>query len=130
MATAVFVAAALVIGAVVLAFWVGTARAAGCEVLHDPRDRADCVAKEHAREQARAEVARRTNGAAVGDASGDAAGSAASRAGRSAAWQDAMDEATGVHVDEIVDVRLFAAIGGLVWFWLAWRRQRRARARA
>jgi hypothetical protein len=41
-----------------------------------------------------------------------------------------MQQADGVHADELFDLRLLAAVGGLAWFGLAVRhRRRRARAR-
>jgi hypothetical protein len=101
-----------------------TAGAAGCEVIRDAADRADCVARQTARDAARAEVDRQVNGAAP------AAGRASGATGRSAAWDRAMHDANGVHADEVFDLRLLAAIGGLIWFTLALRhRRRRARAR-
>jgi hypothetical protein len=104
---------------VVLIAATGTARAGGCEVLAgDVRARGECVARERAREQARAEVHRRT-----ADAEPDARG-----AGTSRAWERAREQADGVHLDELVDARALAAVGGLAWFWLAVRR-RRARSR-
>ena len=102
--------------AAVFAALPAPATAAGCEVIRDARERADCVAKAQARAAAQAEVERRTD-----DAAGDVG------SGRSAAWQRAIDESEGIHLDELLDVRLLAAIGGLAWFWFTWRHQRRRR---
>lgn len=101
----------------------GAARAAGCEVLAIPADRAECVARAQAREAARAEVRQRADGGADGLA-------AAPVSGRSAAWQRAVEESQGVDAHELLDARLLAAVGGLAWFAWAVRSRRRARRRA
>jgi hypothetical protein len=100
----------------------GGAVAAGCEVLDDPAQRADCEARAQAREAARSEVDRR-----VDDARSDESGTAN---GRTAAWQDAIEESRGTDAGELLDLRLAAAIGGLAWFWLTLRHQRRRNHRA
>lgn len=102
----------------------GTAVAAGCEVLTDPRDRAECVARESARDAARAEVDRR----AAGDGATTIAGETPT-AGRTAAWQQALDEADGVHPGDVLEPRPLAAIIGLAWFGLVLRHRLRASRR-
>jgi hypothetical protein len=94
------------------------ATAGGCEVLREPGDRAECLARAKARDVARAEVQREVDGATASSSSG----------AHSAAWTKAIEEADGVDVSEVVEPRLLAAIGGLAWFFLALRaRRRRAR---
>jgi hypothetical protein len=111
--------AALTIATLVLL--PAAAGAAGCEVVADAADRADCVARQAARDAARAQVDRQVTDATPG---------ANGVTGRSAAWDHAMQQADGVHADELFDLRLLAAVGGLAWFGLAVRhRRRRARAR-
>jgi hypothetical protein len=94
----------------------GSAFAAGCDVLGDPRDRAECEAREVAREQARAEVERRIDG-----------GTSPAGAGRSAAWQEALDESEAFDPTALLEPRPLAAVLGLVWFGLAMRSRRRRR---
>lgn len=50
-------------------------------------------------------------------------------AGRTTAWQRALDDANGSHVDEVVEPRPLAAIIGTIWFALALRSRWRARRR-
>ncbi len=98
-----------------------TAHAAGCEVLGDPRDRAECEARAVAREEARNEVERQMRG-------GEPASSNATSSSRSADWQAAVDEANGVDPGALLEPRPLAAIGGTLWFLLAVRSRRRARS--
>lgn len=99
----------------------GVATAGGCEVLHDTGDRVSCEARAEARSSARAEVER-----AVADE-----GPAARASGpQSAAWQDAIDESRGVHLDALLAPRPLAAVIGLAWFGLLVRSRWRARTRS
>ncbi len=95
-----------------------SAMAGGCEVLRDARDRAECVARQSAREEARAEVERQLGSRGGGEA------------GRTAAWQDAVDEANGIDLGALLEPRPIAAVGGLAWFAYLVRSRRRARSRA
>lgn len=126
------VPAALLLGPAFLLLGPAPARAAGCEVLGDPRDRAECEARAVAREAARAEVERQVGGggAAPARGAGADASSAASSSGRSADWQAAVDEAGAVDPGQLLEPRPLAALGGIVWFLLAVRSRRRARSRA
>jgi hypothetical protein len=101
-----------------------TAHAGGCEVLGDPRDRAECQARAVARETARDEVERQLE-----SRSGTAASSDATSSTRSADWRAAMDEADDFDAGALLELRPLAAIGGLAWFALVLRARRRARAR-
>lgn len=107
-----------VVAAAVLGLLPSAAGAAGCEVIANAADRADCVARQAARDAARAEVDRQVT---------DAGPRGASTAGRSAAWERAVQQADGVHADELINLRLLAAIGGITWFALAVRHRRRRR---
>lgn len=98
------------------------AQAAGCEVMHDPRERAECAARAQAREAARAEV-RRELGAATPGQRGAAAPA------RTPAWQAAVEEAQRVDASEVLEPRPVAAIVGLVWFAVAVRLRLRRRRR-
>lgn len=100
----------------------GDAMAAGCEVLGDPRERAECVARQEAREAARAEVQRQAD-----DSSGGLA--EATTQPRSAAWQAAIEDAEGVDAGVLLEPRPIAAIVGLAWFALVARSRWRARRR-
>lgn len=95
----------------------GVALAAGCEVLADRADRAECVARAQARAAAQAEVERRVDGPPADDEP------------RSAAWQQALDESTGFDADALLEPRVLAAVGGLAWFALVVRARLRARRR-
>lgn len=117
--------ASLALAATLLAL-PGSAAAAGCEVLIDPRDRTECVARASARDAARAEVDRRVAG---GGSMAVAVAEDAPTAGRSAAWQQALDEADGVHPGDVLEPRPIAAIIGLAWFGLVMRHRLRARRR-
>lgn len=97
------------------------AQAAGCEVMHDPGERAECAARAQARETARAEVRREVGAATPGE--GEAAPA------RTPAWQAAVEEAQGVDASEVFEPRPVAAIVGLVWFALALRLRLRRRNR-
>jgi hypothetical protein len=119
----------VVVASGVLLLAPSTAGAAGCDVLGDPRDRAECEARESAREQARAEVERRMDDAAspAGTSVDDATPAGA---GRSAAWQQALEESEEFDPTALLEPRPLAAVLGLVWFGLAFRRRhRRPRAR-
>jgi hypothetical protein len=97
------------------------AQAGGCEVLQDLRDRAECVARQEARQAARAEVERQL----------DAARPAREpRERQSAAWEGALDEADAFDPGALLEPRPLAAVGGLAWFLLALRARRRTRERA
>ena len=103
-------------------------------MLRDPRERADCVAREQAREQARAQVQRQVDGAASSfdappsfDAPATARGASSDDRNRTAAWQAAVDEASGVDAGAILEPRPIAALAGLAWFLLVVRVRRRRR---
>lgn len=101
----------------VAAWTAPAALAAGCEVLVDPAERADCVARQQARVAARAQVRSEVQDRPVPDGE------------RSAAWQRALAEADGVHARDVLEPRPIAAIGGLAWFALALRARRRRATR-
>ncbi|MCW2921532.1 MAG: hypothetical protein JWL76_1406 [Thermoleophilia bacterium] len=111
-----------------------TARAAGCEVLRDPRDRTECEARAVAREAARDEVERQLAGGASAGMAGDTTGGdtsvSAADPSRSADWQDAVREANGFDPGALLDVRPLAAVGGIAWFVIAVRVRRRRAARS
>ncbi|MCW2961905.1 MAG: hypothetical protein JWM25_828 [Thermoleophilia bacterium] len=94
--------------------------AADCTILDEPQARAECSARATAREAARAEVASRT-----ADDSPPAAGSSSKR------WNDAMEEAKGVDLGDVIDPRPLAALVGGTWFFLVarsrWKSRRRTR---
>lgn len=103
--------------------WPAGADAAGCEVLQGPRDRAECSARQAAREQARAEVARK-----VEATPGTSTGAGADRS-HSDAWDRALHDARGAHPADLVEPRPLAAVVGLAWFGLVARSRLRARRR-
>lgn len=106
------VALALLLGTLAVP---GVAGAAGCEVMTDVRERADCVARAEARDAARAEVDRRTT-------------EAAGRPGGSTLDDALRDRTEAADPDRLLEPRPIAAVAGLLVFFLMvrsrWRRRR------
>lgn len=93
--------------------------AGGCEVLRVPAERAECVARERARDEARAEVQRQM--------ADRPAGAEQHRPGR---WGSRGAGPVAPDADELIEPRLIAAVGGLLWFFVVARARWRARTRA
>lgn len=93
----------------------------GCTLITDPADKARCQGEQRAREevtrQAQAEL-RKGAEQALPDGH-EIAGNTLTEQ-----WDRAKDEAKGYGGD-LFSARLLALIVGLVWFWTAFKRQRR-----
>ena len=118
--TALLALASVLLG---LAVAIGPAHAAGSvterqqQLEQDARDDAEARALEEA--QRRRDAQGGTPAVANEQRDTDA-----EQTGLNSAWDDAVDEAQGVHLDEVVSTRFVALVIGLAWLFLLWRRSR------